>query len=68
MDLDAILKQLRAEREQLEEAILAMERMQMASGRRRGRPPAWLTAMRQAEAGETPRRRGRKPGGKQPAA
>jgi hypothetical protein len=42
MDLNAILDQLRQEREQIEEAILSLERMQRGAGKRRGRPPAWL--------------------------
>jgi hypothetical protein len=46
MDLEAILKQLREEREQLEVSILAMERLQIGHGPRRGRPPAWLSAIK----------------------
>jgi hypothetical protein len=46
MDIEAILKQLRDEREHLEMSILAIERLQAGQGKRRGRPPAWLTAIK----------------------
>lgn len=41
LDFDKILEQLRVERAQIGEAIIALKRMQLASGRRRGRPPEW---------------------------
>ncbi|MBI4874791.1 MAG: hypothetical protein HY822_09185 [Acidobacteria bacterium] len=50
-----ILADLRQEREQIEEAIISLERLVRARGKRRGRPPAWL-----ADA----RKRGRPPGSK----
>jgi hypothetical protein len=46
MDFDALLAQLRTEREMLEEAILALERLARGSGKRRGRPPKWLSEHR----------------------
>ncbi len=57
MDVSKILTELREERQQIEEAILSLERLARGRGRRRGRPPAWLS-----EAGV--RRRGRPPGSK----
>ena len=48
MDITKILEDLRQEREQLEEAILSLERL-AAGGRRRGRPPAWIAAVRQKQ-------------------
>jgi len=42
MDVTKILGELRQEREQLEEAILSLERLASGRGRRRGRPPAWM--------------------------
>lgn len=42
MDVTKILDELRQEREQLEEAILSLERLARGRGRRRGRPPAWM--------------------------
>jgi hypothetical protein len=55
MDVAKILADLRQEREQLEEAILSLERLAMGRGRRRGRPPAWMSEAK---------RRGRPPGSK----
>jgi len=55
MDVMKMLTELRQEREQIEEAILSLERLARGRGKRRGRPPAWM-----AEA----KRRGRPPGSK----
>ena len=72
LDVDKMLTELRLEREQIEEAILTLERLARGRGRRRGRPPAWLKEA-SAESGDNsqsgatqlaaePRRRGRPPG------
>ena len=53
MDVLKMLTELRQEREQIEEAIVTLERLARGRGRRRGRPPAWLAALK---------RRGRPPG------
>jgi hypothetical protein len=37
-----MLTELRLEREQIDEAILTLERLARGRGRRRGRPPGWL--------------------------
>ena len=50
-----MLADLRQEREQIEEAILTLERLARGRGKRRGRPPAWMSALK---------RRGRPPGTK----
>ena len=42
MDVTKIIADLRQEREQIEEAIISLERLARGRGRRRGRPPAWL--------------------------
>ncbi len=42
MDVTKILAELRLEREQIEEAILSLERLATNRGRRRGRPPKWM--------------------------
>lgn len=55
MDVSKILEELRQEREQLEEAILSLERLARGRGRRRGRPPAWMVEAK---------KRGRPPGSK----
>jgi len=57
MDVSKILAELREERQQIEEAIVSLERLARGRGKRRGRPPSWL-----AEAGV--KRRGRPPGSK----
>lgn len=72
LDVDKMLAELRLEREQIEEAILTLERLARGRGRRRGRPPAWLkdvsssTPEDDPEVGSLsePRRRGRPPGTK----
>jgi len=46
MDVVKILVELRQEREQIEEAIISLERLAHGRGRRRGRPPAWLSVAR----------------------
>ncbi len=72
-----MLAELRLEREQIEEAILTLERLARGRGRRRGRPPGWLkdaaSALSSAEPGLSdeghplvePKRRGRPPKNKQ---
>lgn len=61
MDVAKILVELRQEREQIEEAILSLERLARGRGRRRGRrrgrPPSWMAEI-------TAKRRGRPPGSK----
>jgi hypothetical protein len=78
LDVDKMLAELRLEREQIEEAILTLERLARGRGRRRGRPPAWLkdpaNASLMLEEGlddlngnghsAEPKRRGRPPGSK----
>ena len=74
LDVDKMLVELRLEREQIDEAILTLERLARGRGRRRGRPPAWLKdasgLLGHEEESDTvtpaaePRRRGRPPGSK----
>jgi hypothetical protein len=47
MNINRMLEELRAERDQLNEAILVLERMAVGRGKRRGRPPAWMTEIKQ---------------------
>ncbi len=42
MDVNKILVELRQEREQIEDAIISLERLARGRGKRRGRPPAWM--------------------------
>lgn len=37
-----MLAELRSEREQIEQAIIALERLARGGGKRRGRPPKWM--------------------------
>jgi hypothetical protein len=53
MDILKMLADLRAEQEQIAQAILALERLAVGThGKRRGRPPKWLSA---ANAERSPR-------------
>jgi hypothetical protein len=58
MDVTKMLADLRQEREAIEEAILTLERLAQGRGKRRGRPPAWMTELK---------KRGRPPGSKNKA-
>ena len=64
MDIEAIIKQLREELAGINESILALERLEIGRGRRRGRPPAWLA---EAKSIAPAKRRGRPPGRKNKA-
>jgi hypothetical protein len=55
MDVSKILDELRQEKDQLEEAILSLERLAAGRGKRRGRPPTWMSEAK---------KRGRPPGSK----
>ena len=55
MDVTKMLADLRQEREHIEEAIMTLERLARGRGKRRGRPPAWMTEIK---------KRGRPPGSK----
>ena len=48
MDVGKILAEMRLEREQLEDAIASLERLERPV-KRRGRPPAWLAEIRKAQ-------------------
>jgi hypothetical protein len=49
MEISKILAELRQEHEQLGEAILSLERLSLGGAKRRGRPPAWLAAVKSAK-------------------
>jgi len=61
MDLTAIVKELIEERDMIDRAITSLERIAVHRGKRRGRPPAWMTIMeKEAKEGKKrgrPRRR-----------
>src|ERR1017187_9674087 len=56
MDVSKILGELKAEREQIEEAIISLERLARGRGRGPGRPPNWVS--------EIPPKGGGRPRGK----
>jgi hypothetical protein len=58
MDVNKMLLELRQEREQIEQAIVILERLARGRGKRRGRPPLWMTQAAPVK------RRGRPPGSK----
>jgi hypothetical protein len=58
MDVTKILAELKAEREQIEEAIISLEKLARGRVRGPGRPPAWLADV------TAPKKRGRPPGSK----
>ena len=58
IDVAKILSDLKEEKEQLEQAILTLERLAAGRGSRRGRPPGWMASE------SAPKRRGRPPGSK----
>lgn len=69
MDIQAILKELQAERQQLDEAIFAIERLGAGAPKRRGRPPKWMDALKGGVAAQdAAKRRGRPPGSKKKSA
>ena len=51
-----MLAELHAERDAIDQAILVLQRITAGRGRRRGRPPAWMSQIGQVK------RRGRPPG------
>lgn len=53
-----MIEELQQERAEIDEAIMALERMASGQGKRRGQPPAWMAAS------AAPERRGRPPGSK----
>lgn len=63
MDIVTMLMELRAQRDQLEEAILTLERLARGQGKRRGRPPKWMTEVKKGPQVAS-KRRGRPPGSK----
>jgi hypothetical protein len=59
MDITKMLLELRSERAQIEEAILALQRLASGQGKRRGRPPKWMTASAAGDGKEKPTRKRR---------
>ena len=53
-----MIAELRSEREQIEESILVLERLARGQGKRRGRPPKWMTKRRKRPPGSTNKPKG----------
>ena len=60
MNLDQMIKDLKAEAEALDSAIVVLQRLALNQKRRRGRPPAWMQVSNELEESPAPRRTGRK--------
>ncbi len=58
MNLQKMIAELQAEKDRLDHAILALERLSTLNPKRRGRPPRWL---KEAEAAAQEKRAGAKP-------
>jgi hypothetical protein len=52
MDLLKMIAELQTEKQRLDEAIEALERLSAANTRRRGRPPRWAKQERQRQEAE----------------
>ena len=61
MNVLNMIAELPAEREQIEESIIALERIARGGAKRRGRPPKWMS---DGQNSAEPKRRGRPPGAK----
>jgi hypothetical protein len=57
MEITAIVKELMEERELIDRAILSLERIALQRGKRRGRPPAWMSVLETES--KKPKKRGR---------
>jgi hypothetical protein len=57
MNITKMLSELRQEREQIEEAIVVLERIAASGPRRRGRPPKWMTGAPPSRGGSKTYRR-----------
>jgi hypothetical protein len=64
MDVNEMLADLREEQAAIDQAIMAIQRLAAGQGKRRGRPPAWMSAIKSGIGDDAPRRRGRPPGSK----
>jgi len=50
MDVLKMIAELQSERAAIEEALVVLERLAKTRGKRRGRPPTWMAAIRGAAA------------------
>ena len=58
MDANAILKELYAERDAIDQAIVSLQQLSVGSGqKRRGRPPKWMAEAREKMAAGEPKKK-----------
>jgi hypothetical protein len=50
MDILKMIAELRDERAAIQDALIVLERLAHTRGKRRGRPPAWMSVVRHADA------------------
>jgi hypothetical protein len=50
MDILKMIAELRDERAAIQDALIVLERLAQTRGKRRGRPPAWMSVIREAGA------------------
>lgn len=50
MDILKMIAELQSERAAIEDALIVLERLARTRGKRRGRPPAWMSMVRRAAA------------------
>ncbi len=48
MDIVRMIAELQAERAAIEDALVVLGKLAQTRGKRRGRPPSWMTAIRHA--------------------
>jgi len=58
VDINKMIAELRSERKQIDESILVLERLASGQGKRRGRPPKWMTKRRGRPPGSTNKPKG----------
>jgi hypothetical protein len=57
MDILRMIAELQSERAAIEDALAVLGRLAQTRGKRRGRPPSWMSVIRNAESqGVTPRK------------
>jgi len=60
MDVLKMLSDLRRERDQIDEAIVTLERLAQGRGKRRGRPPSWMKEIKPAVSGTADKRKAKR--------
>ena len=56
MDILKMIAELRAEKAAIDDAVAVLERLATTRGKRRGRPPVWMSVIRGGKTSEKPQR------------